>query len=88
MVALKKVSLINKGNSMARITSEKAAAAVGNRFDLVLIAAQRVRELKNGSRPLIATKNGAVITALKEIEEGKVGREYLLKLQKKPRRSK
>ena len=73
---------------MARITSEKAAAAVGNRFDLVLIAAQRVRELKNGSRPLIATKNGAVITALKEIEEGKVGREYLLKLQKKPRRSK
>jgi DNA-directed RNA polymerase subunit omega len=73
---------------MARITSEKAAAAVGNRFDLVLIAAQRVRELKSGSRPLVSTKNGAVVTALKEIEEGKVGREYLLKLQKQNRRSK
>jgi DNA-directed RNA polymerase subunit omega len=88
MVALKKVSLINKGNNMARITSERAVAAVGNRFDLVLIATQRARELKNGSRPLISSKNGAVVTALKEIEEGKVGREYLLKLQKKTYKSK
>jgi DNA-directed RNA polymerase subunit omega len=66
---------------MARITSEKAAAAVGNRFDLVLIASQRVRELKRGFAPHVSTKNGPVITALKEIEQGKVGRDYLKRIR-------
>jgi DNA-directed RNA polymerase omega subunit len=35
---------------MARITSQKAAEAVGNRFDLVLIASARARELKRVSK--------------------------------------
>lgn len=62
---------------MARITSEKAVEAVGNRFDLVLIASLRVRELKRGFKPRVVTKNGPVVTALKEIEQGKVDRSYL-----------
>jgi DNA-directed RNA polymerase subunit omega len=66
---------------MARITSEKAALAVENRFDLVLIASQRVRELKRGSMPKIASKNGAVVTALREIEEGFIGRDYLKRIR-------
>jgi DNA-directed RNA polymerase subunit omega len=70
---------------MARLTSEQAVAQVGNRFDLVLIAAIRSRELKRGHRPLVTSKNGPNITALREIEAGKIGREYLLKLQKKHR---
>jgi len=65
---------------MARITSQKAAEAVGNRFDLVLIAAARVRELRKGHKPKLETKNGPTITALKEIEKGLVGREYLKKV--------
>jgi DNA-directed RNA polymerase subunit omega len=73
---------------MARITSELAVEQVGNRFDLVLIAAQRARELKRGDMPKITSKNGPNITALREIEEGKVGREYLEKLRKKSRKSK
>jgi DNA-directed RNA polymerase subunit omega len=66
---------------MARITSEKAALAVENRFDLVLIASQRVRELKRGALPKVATKNGAIVTALREIEEGHIGRDYLKRIR-------
>ena len=68
---------------MARLTSELAVAQVGNRFDLVLIAAMRSRELKKGHMPLVSSKNGPNVTALREIEAGKVGREYLEKLRKK-----
>lgn len=65
---------------MARITSELASKAVGNKYDLVLIASRRVRELRNGHAPLIADPHrSAIITALREIEQGKVGRDYLLK---------
>lgn len=65
---------------MSRITSQKAAEMVGNRFDLVLIAAARARELKKGHLPKVNSKNGPTITALREIEEGKIGREYLKKI--------
>jgi DNA-directed RNA polymerase subunit omega (EC 2.7.7.6) len=55
---------------MARITSQKAAQMIGSQFDLVLVAAQRARELRSGIKPLIDTKNDSCITALKEIELG------------------
>jgi DNA-directed RNA polymerase subunit omega len=56
---------------MARISSEKAVEAVGNRFQLVIIAAQRARELANGSAPRVSGKDASfTITALREIEEG------------------
>ncbi len=44
--------------SRARYTSEEAALMVGSRFDLVLIASQRVRELKRGHRSTLNTKAG------------------------------
>lgn len=65
---------------MARITSQKAVEMVGNRFDLVLIASARVRELKHKYAPKMVTQNGVMVTALREIEEGLVGREYLKKV--------
>jgi DNA-directed RNA polymerase subunit omega len=68
---------------MARLTSELAVAQVGNRFDLVLIASIRSRELKKGHMPLVSSKNGPNVTALREIEAGKIGRDYLEKLRKK-----
>ena len=65
---------------MARITSEEASRAVKSKYDLVLIAARRVRELRNGHAPQITdTHRSEIITALREIEQGKVGRDYLLK---------
>jgi DNA-directed RNA polymerase subunit omega len=64
---------------MARISSELAARAVGSKYDLVLIGARRARELNRGWRPTVACDNGAVVTALREIEAGNIGRDYLLK---------
>jgi len=64
---------------MARLTSELAVAAVGNRYDLVLIASRRARELSNDWAPHVSGTNGFLVTAIREIEEGHVGREYLRK---------
>lgn len=66
---------------MAKISSEEAVKAIGNRYDMVLIAAIRQRELKRGFKPKINTKEGTHITALQEIEEGHVGRDYLKKIR-------
>ena len=67
--------------SRARYTSEEAVDQVGNRFDLVLIAAARVRELKKGHMPKVTTKAGPIVTALQEIEKGLVGRDYLKRVK-------
>ena len=61
----------------AGLTSEHAVEALGNRYDLVLVASQRVRELRRGHAPKIVTKYGAMVTAILEIEEGLVGNDYL-----------
>jgi DNA-directed RNA polymerase subunit omega len=61
------------------LTSQQAVEAVGNRYDLVLIAAQRARELSQGANPKVETRHGSTLTALKEIEQGYVGRSYLFK---------
>jgi DNA-directed RNA polymerase subunit omega len=54
---------------------------VGNRFDLVLIASARVRELRRGHAKQVMGTNSPTITALQEIEAGKIGREYLKKVR-------
>jgi len=66
---------------MARISSQDAAKAVGCSYDLVLIAAARVRELKRGHQSKIKTDDGPIVTALTEIEQKLVGREYLKKIR-------
>lgn len=64
---------------MARLTSEVAGLKVGSKYDLVLIASRRARELTRGWKALVACNNCAPVTALREIEAGLIGREYLLK---------
>ena len=64
---------------MARITSQKAAAAVGGIFDLVLVASQRAREIKRGSPTKAEPGHGHVVSALKEIEDGHYTLEDYLK---------
>jgi len=59
----------------------RASAQVGNKFDMVLIAAARARELKRGDARRVNTDNGPIVTALQEIEAGLVGREYLKKVR-------
>ena len=71
---------------MARLTSELATQQVGNKYDLILIGARRARELNRGWRAQVKSNNGVVVTALREIEAGKIGREYLMKPQVLDRR--
>ena len=67
--------------SRVRYTSQTAVDMVENRYDLVLIASARVRELQRGHKPKLETKNARFVTALLEVEAGLVGREYLKKVR-------
>lgn len=67
------------------IDVNRCAAQAGNRFDLILIAAVRTRELNRGAKALIANTHKSTVTALEEIQEGLVGRELLRKTQSRKR---
>ncbi|MEZ7861157.1 MAG: DNA-directed RNA polymerase subunit omega [Aeromonadaceae bacterium] len=64
---------------MARVTVEDAVKQVGNRFDLVLIAARRARQIAvQGRDPLIDEENDKpTVIALREIEEGLISNEFM-----------
>jgi DNA-directed RNA polymerase subunit omega len=57
---------------MARVTVEDCLEKVGNRFALVILAAERARQLSKGARALVRCDNKPAVTALREIAEGKV----------------
>ena len=59
---------------MARVTVEDAVNQIGNRFDLVLTAARRARQIAvQGKDPLVEEENDKpTVIALREIEEGLV----------------
>lgn len=61
---------------MARITVEDCLPHVLNRFDLVLVASKRARQIVLGSKPLIEPNNDkATVVALREIAAGVITRE-------------
>ena len=64
---------------MARVTVEDAVKKVGNRFDLVLVAARRARQIATqGKEPLVEEQNDKpTVIALREIEEGLISKESL-----------
>ena len=66
---------------MARITSQSAVAMIGNRYEMVLIAARRARELARGDAPKVTKVSSHTVTALREIEQGHVDRSWLYKPQ-------
>jgi len=57
---------------VARVTVEDCLKHVHNRFALVILAAQRSRQLAKGAKPLVECGNKPSVTALREIAEGKV----------------
>jgi len=61
---------------MARVTIEDCVENVPNRFLLVQAAVRRTRQLMEGSRPLLHSKNRPSVIALREIASQKV-RPYL-----------
>ena len=57
---------------MARVTIEDCLEQVPNRFSLIHLAFQRVKQLRTGAAPKIQSKNKEVVVALREIAAGKV----------------
>lgn len=63
---------------MARVTVEDCLDHVDNRFELVLLAARRARQLANNARPMVAEENDKpTVIALREIAEGLITKEVL-----------
>ncbi len=64
---------------MARVTVQAAVEKIGNRFDLVLVAARRARQMQvKGKDPLVPPENDKpTVTALREIEEGLITNQIL-----------
>ena len=59
---------------MARVTVEDCLDKVDNRFQLVLVATKRARQLANGVQPLVEWENDKpTIVALREIADGLIG---------------
>jgi DNA-directed RNA polymerase subunit omega len=59
--------------SVARITIEDCLKKVGNRFLLVNMVSQRVRQIREGSDYLVSSpKNEDVVVALREVAAGKI----------------
>jgi DNA-directed RNA polymerase omega subunit len=64
------------------LDTDKCVANIGSRFDLVIVAAIRARELKRGYKKLVNSPNGNIVSALQEIEAGHIGRDYLKKVRR------
>ena len=63
---------------MARVTVEDSLEKIDNRFDLVLVAAKRARNISMGAEPFVSADNDKpTVIALREIAEGLVGDEIL-----------
>ncbi|HGN1969590.1 TPA: DNA-directed RNA polymerase subunit omega [Proteus mirabilis] len=64
---------------MARVTVQDAVEKISNRFDLVLVAARRARQLQVGAKdPLVPEENDKMtVIALREIEEGLINGKIL-----------
>ena len=65
------------------VDTEKCIEAVGgNRFDLVLLASARAREISRNNHHSERHEHlHTPVTALLEVQEGKIGREYLMKVK-------
>ncbi|AXN02104.1 DNA-directed RNA polymerase omega subunit [Candidatus Purcelliella pentastirinorum] len=64
---------------MAHLTVQKAVEKIGNRFDLVLVAARRARQIQiEGKQPMVPQKkNKETVIALREIEKNLINKKIL-----------
>jgi len=63
---------------MARVTVEDCLSKVDNRFELVLVASKRARQLANGKEARVPWENDKpTVVALREIAEDKVTKSML-----------
>ncbi len=71
---------------MARVTVEDAVESIGNRFDLIMIASKRARQIATGGKdPMVDWDDDKpTVVALREIEEKLVTVENIDKLGASP----
>ena len=71
---------------MARVTVQDAVDKTGNRFDLIMLAAKRARQIATGGQdPMVEWDNDKpTVVALREIEKGLVSRDNVDKLAQEP----
>lgn len=63
---------------MARVTVEDCLDNVDNRFELVLLASKRARQLVSGKEAMLEWENDKpTVMALREISEGKITNQIL-----------
>lgn len=68
---------------MARVTIEDCLKKVPSRFQLIHLAIERVKQLKEGASPLIEADNKEIVLALREIAQGKITPENIHEQEKK-----
>jgi DNA-directed RNA polymerase subunit omega len=76
---------------MARITVEDCLEVVDNRFELVMMAAKRARQLANGVEPKLDNTENAdkpTVLALREIAAGQITQEFIDAVDKSERERK
>jgi DNA-directed RNA polymerase subunit omega len=67
---------------MARITVEDCLEVVPNRFDLVLTATKRARQIGHGAEPMVDEANDKpTVLALREVAAGKIDQENVELIQ-------
>jgi len=67
---------------MARITVEDCLNRIDNRFEMVLTATKRARQIANGAEPMVEEENDKpTVIALREIADGLVDPERVDVLQ-------
>tara|TARA_B100000029_G_scaffold442348_1_gene460708 strand:- start:143 stop:448 length:306 start_codon:yes stop_codon:yes gene_type:complete len=71
---------------MARLTVEDCLPLIGNRFDIVLVASRRARQLEMGAEPFVEPdKDKPTVIALREIAAGLMNQEILDEIEAKQR---
>ena len=69
---------------MARVTVEDCLENVDNRFELVLVASKRARQLVAGKESTVPWENDkATVVALREISNGSITKSILEKMDAK-----
>ena len=67
---------------MARVTVEDCLENVDNRFELVLVAAKRARQIAMGAQPMLEEENDKpTVLALREVAENLVNAEILQEVE-------
>lgn len=68
---------------MARITVEDCLDKVENRFELVMVASKRARQIAVGGKDPLVPEEGdkPTVLALREIAEGRIDRSQILQVE-------